>query len=143
VTGNSVRKEPCSTCPYRLDVPSGVWASHEYEKLRPYDLPTGDQPVGTFGCHATPEHYCHGWAVVHSSRGGQHELLALRIWRPKGGIPPAAVPLFASGNEAADWGQADIEDPSPEALAAVRRLLRKYDRLEGDREAWLDDEEAS
>ena len=29
-----VRSQPCSSCPYRKDVPSGVWAHHEYEKLR-------------------------------------------------------------------------------------------------------------
>lgn len=134
MSGHAVRKEPCSTCPYRLDVPSGVWAAHEYEKLRPYDLPTAEQPMGTFGCHATPEHYCHGWAVVHSNRGHHYDLLALRIWHPEGGIPAAAVPLFASGNEAADWGQSDIEDPSPEAHEVMQRLLRKYPRLEGERE---------
>ncbi|WP_336794377.1 DUF6283 family protein [Gordonia malaquae] len=42
---------PCESCPYRRDVPSGVWAESEYEKLRAYDAPTGEQPVRLFLCH--------------------------------------------------------------------------------------------
>ena len=129
---DQVRKEPCSTCPYRKDVPSGVWAEHEYEKLRDYDEPTYNQPMGTFGCHATPDHYCHGWAVVHTSRGNEYDLLALRVWGNGVEIPPAAVPLFASGNEAADHGERDLEAPSEQAMNTVDRLVRKYPRLQKD-----------
>ena len=39
------------------------------------------------------------------------------------------VEMFASGNEAADHGQADIEDPTEDAVAVQERLLRKYERL--------------
>ena len=124
-----VRSQPCSSCPYRQDVPSGVWNASEYEKLRDYDNPTGDQPMATFACHATPEHHCHGWAVVHTSRGNEFDLLALRIFGyPE--IPPAGVPLFESGNDAADHGQANITDPSDEAIETTQRLLRKYPRLQ-------------
>jgi len=126
---NEVRKEPCSTCPYRTDVPSGVWAHDTYELLRPYDLPTPDQPFAAFGCHATPTHFCHGWAIVHTTRGNEFDLLSLRVIPARVEIPPPFVPLFASGNEAADWGQRDIGDPSPEAQAAVDKLLSKYERL--------------
>ena len=38
-------KNPCGSCPYRKDVPSGVWAVSEYLKLVEYDRPTGEQPV--------------------------------------------------------------------------------------------------
>lgn len=133
-----IRGESCSACPYRLDVPSGLWAAHEYDKLRAYDLPTPDQPFAPFACHATPDHLCHGWSVVHTSRGHEYDLLALRMLGVTD-IPPAGVPLFASGGEAADWGQRDLEHPGPEARAAVARLLRKYPRLsEGG-----DDDEAT
>ena len=125
---SDIRSQPCSACPYRRDCPSGLWASYEYDKLRDYDNPTPDQPMASFFCHATPEHLCHGWAVVHTSRGNEYDLLALRIW-PGGPVPEAGVPLFDSGNEAADWGQRDIEDPSPEAMEAVAKLMRKYERL--------------
>jgi hypothetical protein len=42
---------------------------------------------------------------------------------------PSNIPLFQSGNEAADHGQADIEHPSDEAKQAVSRLMEKYERL--------------
>jgi hypothetical protein len=125
-----VRKEPCSTCPYRKDVPSGVWSFDTYEILRPYDEPTFAQPFKPFGCHTTPDFYCHGWAVVHTSRGNEFDLVSLRMARlgyPD--IPEPAVPLFASGNEAADHGQRDLDNPSAESRAAVDKLLRKYDRI--------------
>lgn len=136
---DTIRSQPCSACPYRLDVPSGVWDPREYEKLRDYDRPTGDQPFAPFGCHATPEHYCHGWAVVHTSRGNAFDLLALRLLGIED-IPQAGVPLFDSGNDAADWGQRDADDPSPAAHEVVARLMRKYDHLrEGtEREAQVE-----
>ena len=125
----SVRSQPCSSCPYRQDVPSGVWSFDEYEKLRDYDNETFDQPFAVFACHATPEHLCHGWAVVHTNRGNEYDLIALRIWPPSGGVPEAAVALFESGNDAADHGQAAIDDPDPAAIATQRRLMKKYPRL--------------
>jgi hypothetical protein len=126
-----VRPQPCPQCPYRCDVPSGVWAHHEYEKLRAYDAETFDQPAAAFSCHAKPELLCHGWAVVHTRRGHAHDLLALRLQAAD--IPEPAVPLFASGNEAADHGQRDIEAPSLEAREAVD-TLRRYPRIrDGER----------
>lgn len=44
---------PCSSCPYRRDVPSGLWGANEYAKLRDYDNPTWAQPPGIFQCHQT------------------------------------------------------------------------------------------
>jgi Family of unknown function (DUF6283) len=133
-----LRSEPCSACPYRRDVPSGVWAHHEYEKLRDYDLPTGDQPFSTFMCHVTPDAMCGGWVRVHMNRGSEYELLALRlVGVPEEGIdyirrdlPPFRVALFDSGNDAADHGQRDIEHPTPESTATAQRLMRKYPRLQ-------------
>jgi hypothetical protein len=127
-----IRSESCTVCPYRKDVPSGVWSEGEYEKLPPYDLPTASQPFGPFLCHATPERYCHGWAVVHSSRGHAYELVALRVFPADNELPPEGVPLFGSGTEAAEHGKRDILNPSPEAVAAVDRLMRKYERLQYD-----------
>lgn len=127
-----VRSKPCLACPYRTDVPSGVWSYHEYEKLRPYDEETMSQPFAPFMCHATPEAFCNGWAVVHSSRGNEFDLIALRIGRV---VPPepSNISLFSSGNEAADHGQADLEDPSDESKMVAQRLMSKYERLR-DRE---------
>lgn len=126
----AVRSLPCSVCPYRRDCPQGVWGSEEYDKLRPYDAETWGQPTAGFRCHATPDHYCHGWAVVHMSRGHEFELLALRIRWPDGGIPTAgAVSLFGSGGEAAEHGQTA---PSAAAIAAMQRLVRKYPHIAGE-----------
>jgi hypothetical protein len=127
----AVRSQPCTACPYRQDVPSGLWSADEYEKLRPYDNETMSQPFGPFMCHATPDHYCHGWAVCHTSRGNRYDLLALRLARCVD-VPEAGELLFRSGNDAADWGQRDIENPDPEAVAVMERLMRKYPRLHRD-----------
>ena len=40
------------------------------------------------------------------------------------------MPLFSSGNEAADHGERDIENPGPEARRAGDRLLNAYPRLQ-------------
>jgi Family of unknown function (DUF6283) len=140
-----IRPEPCSSCPYRRDVPSGLWAWSEYEKLRDYDRPTAEQPSAVFACHATPEAYCNGWALAHNNRGPDpmnplsvhpYDLFALRWAESRGDwdgvMPDSKTPLFASGSEAADHGQRDIDRPSPEAIEAVARLTRKYPRLEMD-----------
>jgi Family of unknown function (DUF6283) len=126
---SKIRPTPCEACPYRCDVPSGLWAAHEYEKLREYDAPTAQQPFAAFHCHASPEVICSGWAQVHQNRGHENELLALRI-HPSGPLPPRVVELFESGNAAADHGMAEIHDPSPESLAMIARLVAKHDRLE-------------
>lgn len=125
-----IRRTPCPACPYRCDVPSGVWHDEEYAKLRRYDRPTGEQPPAAFSCHATPERLCHGWAVVHSTRGHAFDLLALRLL---GGppVPPAVVPLFSSGAQAADHGEQDIARPGPAAVRAID-TLRRYPRLRED-----------
>lgn len=122
-----IRKTPCPQCPYRCDVPSGVWAEEEYDKLRNYDSETAEQPFGGFSCHATPEKFCHGWAVTHTSRGNRFDLIALRLAGVVE-IPKAAVPLFESGNAAADHGMREIDAPGPEAIEAIKALGR-YPRL--------------
>jgi hypothetical protein len=119
---------PCQACPYRRDVASGIWAHHEYEKLREYDQPMLMQPIQAFACHATPEHLCHGWAVVHSAQHHGH-VLALRLILGAVEVPEAGIPLFESGAEAAAHGQRDIDEPGEEAEEAMKRLLRKHPRL--------------
>jgi len=125
-----VRNRPCPTCPYRQDVLSGVWDRAEYEKLRAYDNPVALQPQAPFFCHQMTGHVCAGWAGC----GSGHGQLALRIGMARGTIAPSAaayespVPLFASGAEAADHGERDIEDPGTEAREAVAKLTRIRNR---------------
>jgi hypothetical protein len=128
---DKILKSPCASCPYRKDVPSGLWASEEYDKLSRYDAETFNQPIKVFACHAATEKLCHGWAVCHSNRGHGNELLALRV-RGIADIPSPRVPLFASGKEAADHGKRDIARPDEKAVAAMGRLLSKHERLRAE-----------
>jgi hypothetical protein len=122
---------PCASCPYRCDVPSGVWAASEYEKLREYDLPTQQQPMGVFLCHQDAGAVCAGWAGCHD---GAH-LLALRLAICAGRIDAetldaildyeSPVPLFESGNAAADHGEAHILDPDGAAVNAIAKIARR------------------
>jgi hypothetical protein len=121
-----VRPRPCGACPYRADVPSGVWDRAEYEKLKAYDAPTFGQPMQGFACHSTPQMFCHGWAVVHTSRGHEFDLLALRFSPCE--VPEPVVPLFESGTAAAEHGQREVEAPGTDAQAAIELLERQIAR---------------
>src|SRR5262245_45609201 len=96
---------PCGSCPYRRDVPSGIWASHEYDKLTAYDRPTMEQPGGIFLCHQRDGCICGGWLATHA-KTGPFALLALRLSQMKGDLHSSVftyttdVPLFATGAEA-------------------------------------------
>lgn len=121
-------RRPCDTCPYRRDVPSGVWDRSEYAKLPRYDEPTIEQPEGVWRCHTSPVRVCAGWAGCHDG----DELLALRIALLLGAMTPetaeavrdytSPVPLFASGAQAAAHGLRDIDAPGPQARAAIAKI---------------------
>lgn len=130
---------PCESCPYRRDVASGVWAHEEYEKLRRYDRETHKQPTGVFQCHQGKDasgrmRVCAGWAGCHD---GNH-LLALRMGAMVGVLDMATVdavidyvspvPLFASGSEAADHGQREIEHPDGAAVRTIIKIGRNRAR---------------
>ncbi|WP_428957875.1 DUF6283 family protein [Streptomyces sp. cg35] len=134
-------KTPCAACPYRRDVPAGVWSAEDYAKLPPYDGETGAQPAGVFQCHLYDgdderARVCGGWAGCHD---GVH-LLALRLALVTGGMSAAdveatvdyesPVPLFASGAEAAAHGMSGIETPGEEALAAMSKIRRTRSDLD-------------
>ncbi|WP_063131658.1 DUF6283 family protein [Nocardia fusca] len=133
---------PCTACPYRQDVPGAVWHADEYDKLREYDKHTALQPGRLFQCHVADadsenRRLCAGWCGCHGE-----ELLALRLALLDGRISAATyqqaanyqspTPLFSSGTEAADHGQADIDRPSPEALRAMDKISRARSDLISD-----------
>lgn len=131
----TVRKRPCPSCPYRRDVPSGIWAAEEYAKLPGYDGDVPDQLIagatGLFHCHSQQEHLCAGWVGCHDMANS----LAMRLqWRD---VDPAVfeysspVPLFASGAEAAEHGMRDLPRPGPEARRKTRHLLAMQARRAG------------
>ncbi|GES34744.1 DUF6283 family protein [Streptomyces angustmyceticus] len=130
---------PCESCPYRRDVPAGIWASEEYEKLRRYDADTPNQPTRLFQCHQADgdsdnRRICGGWAGCHEGE----DLLALRVALLDGGMDPATyravieyespVPLFPSGSEAAAHGEAGIDAPADEA----RHMISKISQTRSD-----------
>lgn len=135
----SPASRPCNSCPYRRDVPSGVCDVQDYEKLRAYDLDIGEQPPEMFQCHrADAESHlgriCAGWVGCHG-----RELLALRLGLLRGRISEATfkaavayrspIPLFESGAEAADHGQADIRYPTLIVFRAIAKITRRRSRL--------------
>jgi hypothetical protein len=120
---------PCGSCPYRRDVPSGVWAPDEYAKLPPYDDETWEQPAGMFLCHQQDGRLCAGWVGCHD----MDESLAIRL--AAGSLSEddleairsyeSPVPLFASGAEAAAHGLAAVEAPDEDAVRTIRKLSRR------------------
>lgn len=118
--------KPCGSCPYRRDVPSGIWAQHEYDKLLEYDGPTWGQSFAIFMCHQRDGNLCAGWLACHDPQ----ELLALRIPRATPVDPSVfsyktTVPVFASGAEARAHGLRDYKDPPVKARRMIAGHKRK------------------
>lgn len=119
---------PCASCPYRLDVPSGLWDRSEYEKLPAYDRETHAQPTAPFFCHRRNGRLCSGWCGTH--RMG--ESLGLRVGMSTGTIDSEAfeaaleyvspVPLHESGLAAAEHGKAEIAVPGARARTMIKKL---------------------
>lgn len=127
-----VDKQPCSTCPYRTDVPSGVWAAEEYEKLRNYDEGAFPPALGIFLCHHSQfsgrETACRGWLSVASESVAVRLAMAQGTFTDEQVYAEVGVGLHPSGNAAADFGQRDIEAPGEDADEAIQRLIRKKTR---------------
>ncbi|QDN94959.1 hypothetical protein FNV58_01105 (plasmid) [Streptomyces sp. RLB1-9] len=129
-------RRPCASCPYREDVPPGIWAEKEYAKLPTFDEPTWAQPGTLFLCHQHDRdddraRVCAGWAGCHD----MSQSLGLRIAAASGEVTPetaeaiydyvSPVPLFASGAEAAAHGRSGIDDPDIDAVLAIRKIERR------------------
>jgi hypothetical protein len=120
---------PCGTCPYRRDVPSGVWAADEYAKLPAYDQPTMQQPTGLFLCHQQDGRICAGWAGCHDMAESLAVRLAVLTGRLDGDEAEALtsyrtpVPLWPDGVTAAVHGVRDVDEPGERAERAIGKLL--------------------
>lgn len=122
---------PCESCPYRTDVPSGIWAREEYEKLPAYDRETPYQPAGVFLCHQQDGRMCAGWAGCHD----MYASLGLRLAVSAGALSDAdysatlayrsPVPLFKSGTEAAAHGLRELDTPGAGAQRVMRKIQRR------------------
>ncbi len=125
---------PCGSCPYRRDVPSGVWEIEEYEKLPQYDLDTGEQPPGIFLCHQQDGRICAGWAGCHDMT----QSLGIRLAASLGFLDASEVdavfdyttktPLWDSGAEAAEHGMAEVHKPDADARKVIDKLTDRRDR---------------
>jgi len=130
-----IAKAPCKSCPYRQDVPSGVWAAHEYEKLPAFDAPIAEQLLsgngGFFMCHQRSGEMCAGWVACHGDNLAALRFVELGISKERvtpevfGYVSP--VPVFTSGAEACAHGLRDMEQPSAKARRVVDRLARKIE----------------
>ncbi|WP_206429589.1 DUF6283 family protein [Mycolicibacterium nivoides] len=133
---NRPAPNPCASCPYRRDVPSGIWAEQEYVKLPQYDADMPYQPTGLFQCHQNERNdpharLCAGWVGTH----GPDNLLALRLASAFGSMSheeldatfdySSPVPLFASGHEAAEHGVRDIDAPDEDAERAIAKIAKR------------------
>lgn len=122
---------PCPSCPYRRDVPSGVWEASEYDKLPAYDEATAGQPPAVFFCHQRNGRLCSGWVGCHDMRESLGLRLALFMDVITGEDFDAAldyeckVELFDSGMEAAEHGRTDIERPRDGARRIIGKLERR------------------
>jgi hypothetical protein len=120
-----VAPNPCASCPYRRDVPSGLWDPAEYAKLPAYDAATGDQPWYAFGCHRDDGRVCAGWL----GHRRPQDLLAVRIGVISNVYPATImnyrtdVPLFGTGAEACAHGVAKVDAPDPDAVAAAVKII--------------------
>jgi len=129
---------PCGSCPYRRDVPSGLWDRSEYRKLPEYDRYTASQPTGMFLCHRQDGRACAGWCGTHDMNNS----LALRLGGAAGMIEDpepfldytTSTPLFNTGGEAARHGMAEVEAPSPAALKVIAKLESDRDKREKEEE---------
>jgi hypothetical protein len=125
------KKNPCGSCPYRRDVPAGVWHPEEYDKLPEYDNETGSQPMAVFACHQQDDTMCSGWVGTHD----MDQSMALRISLLNGHTTPedyeaaldyeCPVPLFGTGLEAAAHGISGVADPDERTLGMIEKLKRK------------------
>jgi hypothetical protein len=117
---------PCGSCPYRQDVPAGIWERHEYDKLPSYDGDTSQQSPALFLCHQRDGNICGGWLACH----GPDRLLAMRFAAITGSVDVSAfdyqtdVPVFRSGAEARAHGISGIERPDTRAAKMISGLLR-------------------
>ena len=123
------RKTPCASCPYRVNVPSGIWDKSEYAKLPRYDGEMHEQTAtAVFMCHQQDGCVCSGW-LAHRD---PEDMLAVRLGLMRGQLDPSCldystgVPLFASGAAAAAHGTREIETPSAAAVAAISKITVKH-----------------
>lgn len=123
------RRTPCASCPYRRDVPSGIWITEEYDKLPGYDGSTYDQAcanaIHPFLCHQRTNELCGGWVGCHDMQHNLSIRIASDVDVESVLDYTSPIPLFRSGAEAAAHGKREVDDPGPAAQRMIKILARK------------------
>lgn len=135
---------PCASCPYRQDVPSGLWAAEEYAKLPGYDEP--QQAFEVFHCHQElqtgVDTVCRGWLATHPETAAARLAVLYGYVDDQERYRESPVPLWPTGRAAAEHGLRDLTNPSRRA----RRMMARLDRARIEHEedaAWLDAAESA
>jgi hypothetical protein len=106
-----VRAEPCAECPFRMDVPTGVFPPDAFRESAPTAY---DAALSTFGCHMSKMSApatCAGFLKLHSENN-----LMVRMSLLSGRIDLTAVsdggyPLYATYREMAVANGVPADDP--------------------------------
>lgn len=94
-------REPCKSCPYRVDVPVGFWHRSEFQNLLAHDA--NPYLGAVFNCHQDrllPERrrrYCVGWLLDQRRRGLPS--IQLRLSLRDNDDAPALEELTDGGHE--------------------------------------------
>lgn len=73
-------RAPCSSCPYRLDAPIGLWNRREFEGLLAADRSTLGKIYGCHGTRKMPEHQvCGGWLLDQKRRDAPSNMLRVSM----------------------------------------------------------------
>ncbi len=74
------RKQPCNSCPYRMDAPRQLWSKVEFELLLENDF----SELGvTYGCHKNDGHICVGFLMDQCKRDLPSIMLRLSLRKNK------------------------------------------------------------
>lgn len=132
MTTRGPARKPCPSCPYRRDVPPGVWDVSEYAKLPLYDRVTMGQPMNAFACHQQNGRLCAGWVGCHD----MDESLSFRLisrWMSLEDVEAtltyqSPVPLFESGQQACVHGLSEYEAISDKARSLQEKITKRHQK---------------
>ena len=122
------RRVPCAECPWRMDVPTGVFPP---DAFRTSANTAYDGAIKTFGCHMskkTAPHTCAGFLHRHAENniGVRLSLNGERIDLDT--VSDGGLPVYPSYREMAIANGVPADDP---ALAEVRAETDEWDRKRG------------
>jgi hypothetical protein len=132
--------EPCNSCPYRKDVPSGVWSPEEYQKLPTYDENVPEPAFAAFLCHQTnlagKQTACRGWLSVHKNSIAVRLAVLTGQVTVKQVLAKVRAKLYRTGAAACRAGMKHVKHPTIQArllIMKLRKKIRAGDRKEKGR----------